>query len=507
MLLLSSDGAFRGTKLRPGPRVRAVPVPIPPVPIASGRPSVACSAGSWQVAHEISRLPLRILSNSSARPSATSAGSCWGGAAIGTTPHWPMLRRSCASSDSGKLVGGVSSHAAASSSAATHSGLTETVMMNLRAGSMDRQRQRDLMSSGIDVDQAQRTTRHRQDRPARDRKVANTHEKLAARTAGPFRDAAAIAELELREAERQAPGRRPLEPTGAQGALRELDMVGLLQPIVDGAHHQPELQADRLRRACERDVATHADAEHRVGELEPVFDRLAADRNRVAPERGGRSDRVSPGVAPNRLVNRIDAERRWTQHLGQSHAEIVRVGAARIPRNHGDIRDVIVRELGVRRAIDRRHPTDAPTGRRERHLVLELCAPCVRMIEVVVGARLQHDLLQSGIPELIHIEDVVRSCEAVVEDDRLEGPRATLARPFLQRTHPEIDSMAGLRDSNTAIVEQVDAIERMEPCPERAAANGEVAARPASSEHSERILVAVRAKIGTGYWRSAPWPG
>src|SRR3989442_2353858 len=159
------------------------------------------------------------------------------------------------------------------------------------------------MSRGIGVDKAQRDTRNRQDRPARDRKVANTHEKLAARTAGPFRDAAAIAELELREAERQAPGRRPLEPTGAQGALRELDMVGLLQPIVDGAHHQPELQADRLRRACERDVATHADAEHGVGELEPVFDRLAADGNRIASERGGPRDPLRPGVAPKPLPN------------------------------------------------------------------------------------------------------------------------------------------------------------------------------------------------------------
>src|SRR5438876_8040651 len=444
----------------------------------------------------MSRLPLRILSNISARPSATSAGSCCGGAAIGTTLHWPMLRRSCASSDSGKpVVGGVSSHATASSSAATHSGLTERVMRHLRAGSMDRQRQRDLMGSGIDVDQAQRTTRHRQDRPARDRKVASTHDELAAEAgaARAFHDAAPIPELELREAERQAPGRRPLEPTGAQGTLRELDMVGLLQSIVDGAHHQPELQADRLRRAFERDVATHTDAEHGVGELEPVFHRLAADGNRIAPERGGRSDRVSPRVAPNRLVNRIDAERRWTQHLGQSHAEIVRGGAARIPPTHGAMRDVIARAHGLSSRWRSQHPAGASVGCWERHLVLELCAPCVRMIEVVVGARLQDDLLQSGIPELIHIEDVVRSCEAVMDDDRLEGPRATLARPFLQRADPDVDSVTGLLYATTAAVKQVHTVEGMEPRPERAAANGELAARPASSEHSERILVAVRA--------------
>src|SRR2546425_4412237 len=285
MLLLSSDGAFRGTKLRPGPRVRAVPVPIPPVPIASGRPSVACSAGSWQVAHEISRLPLRILSNSSARPSVTSAGCCSGGAAIGTTFHWPMLRRSCASTDSGKLVGGVSSHAAASRSAATHSGLTETVMTYLRAGSMDRQRQRDLVSGGIDVDQAQRAIRGCENRPAREREIAHAHAELTeAGTAGAFRDPAAIAELELREAEGQAPGRCPLEPPSMQRALGELDVIRLLQPIVDRPHHQPELQAD-FGRAFEHDVASDPDAEHRVGELEPVLDRLAARGDRVASER------------------------------------------------------------------------------------------------------------------------------------------------------------------------------------------------------------------------------
>src|SRR6267143_4857816 len=226
-----------------------------------------------------------------------------------------MLRRSCASTDSGKLVVGGVSHAARMS-AATHSDLTEKVIVRLRADSVDRQRQRDLMSGGIDVDQAQRATGGCENRSAGDREVAKPNTELAEASgaAGAFRDTAAVAELDLRKPERQAPGRRPLDPTGAQRALRELDTVGLLQPIADGPYHQAELQTDRFRRALERDVATRADAEHRVGEFEPVLHRLAADGDRVASERDGLSDCVSPGVAPNRLVNRIDAERRRAEH-------------------------------------------------------------------------------------------------------------------------------------------------------------------------------------------------
>src|SRR6266513_2755954 len=163
----------------------------------------------------MSRLPLRILSNISARSSATSACFCCGGAAIATTPHGPMLRRSCASSDSEKLVGGVSSHAAASTSAATHSGRTETVIWHLLAGSMQRQRQRDLMRGRIHVDQIQRTTRRGEDRGTRKCEITKVADELRTGTAGAFRDTAPIAELELWKPQCQAPGRRPLEPSRA----------------------------------------------------------------------------------------------------------------------------------------------------------------------------------------------------------------------------------------------------------------------------------------------------
>ena len=129
-------------------------------------------------------------------------------------------------------------------------------------------------------------------------------------------------------------------------------MVRLLQSITDGPHHQPELQADHLGRALEIDVASHADPEHRVGEPEAVFDCLAAGRDGVAAERGGRRDGVRPRVASNRLIQGIDAERLPAQHLGQPYAEIVGIRAARIPGDHGHVRDLVVRQLGMRRAID-----------------------------------------------------------------------------------------------------------------------------------------------------------
>ena len=57
--------------------------------------------------------------------------------------------------------------------------------------------------------------------------------------------------------------------------------------------------------------------------------------------------------------------------------------------------------------------------------------------------------------------------------------------------------MAGLFDASTAAVEQIDAVERMQSGPQRAAADRKVGARPAPSNHAERILVAVCAQIGT----------
>src|SRR5438093_2044709 len=45
----------------------------------------------------------------------------------------------------------------------------------------------------------------------------------------------------------------------------------------------------------------------------------------------------------------------------------------------------------------------------------------------------------------------------------------------------------------------------MESRPQRAGTNGEIAARPTPSDHSERILVAMRPQVGTRYRRAAGW--
>src|SRR5438552_11309406 len=94
------------------------------------------------------------------------------------------------------------------------------------------------MRGRIHVDQAQWTTRRGEDRGTRKGHIANADGELRPGTACAFRHAAAVAQLEVWKAERQAPGRRPLEPPCAMRALREFDMVRLLQPIGHGADRQ-----------------------------------------------------------------------------------------------------------------------------------------------------------------------------------------------------------------------------------------------------------------------------
>src|SRR5512142_1145728 len=101
--MFRSEGALRGTKTRPGPSVRDGPSPTPPVPTASGCASPIDVRGSWQVAHAMSRLPLSSLSKNRSLPRATSAESCSGVAAIGTTPYPPIACRSSASTLAGSV--------------------------------------------------------------------------------------------------------------------------------------------------------------------------------------------------------------------------------------------------------------------------------------------------------------------------------------------------------------------------------------------------------------------
>jgi hypothetical protein len=67
--------------------VRGGPSPIPPWPIDKLLPSPVAKAGRWQVMHEMSRVPLRILSNASDCPRRDSAGLTYGVGGSGTTPR------------------------------------------------------------------------------------------------------------------------------------------------------------------------------------------------------------------------------------------------------------------------------------------------------------------------------------------------------------------------------------------------------------------------------------
>src|SRR5213079_3723819 len=125
-------------------------------------------------------------------------------------------------------------------------------------------------------------------------------------SAGPVGGPPAIANLEVREAETQTPGGRPLAPSLCEVPLSDLDVVVLDQAVVDGLNHDAELQAQRLPQTGQRHLATHPHPEQPVREAEAVFDGLAAHRNRVACGRDDRRGRIGPGVAPDRLIDRVD---------------------------------------------------------------------------------------------------------------------------------------------------------------------------------------------------------
>ena len=72
---LNSGGAFRGMKTPFGGIARAVRARCRPVRWTSARSSPVANGGRWHVMHEMSRLPLRILSNARAWPSFDQGGA------------------------------------------------------------------------------------------------------------------------------------------------------------------------------------------------------------------------------------------------------------------------------------------------------------------------------------------------------------------------------------------------------------------------------------------------
>src|SRR5713101_2463591 len=201
---------------RPGPSVRDGPSPLPPVPIASARPSPALVTGLWQVAQAMSRFPLSTLSNMSTWPRSTSAGGWAGAGPIGTVPHRLKLCRSSASSDAGGSDGVVHpSQPVASTSRPRYAVLTMRVIVVrlLSLGSTQRERDGELVRHHVNPTEGRRNRGWKEE--AAYRPGVRHADDVAWRydqPIRPVRHASAVAQLELRKPETQAPRRRPFGP-------------------------------------------------------------------------------------------------------------------------------------------------------------------------------------------------------------------------------------------------------------------------------------------------------
>src|SRR3989442_193885 len=245
----------------------------------------------------------------SACPRSTSAGFWAGTGPIGTTPQRARLCRSSASSGAGSVSGGViPSQPAASPSRPRQMVPTRRVVI-VPPCSPQRERYRDLVRGGVDPLEAERAAGRHEDAASRHREISTAREKarrLHARPAGPVSDAPAVANLEIREPETEPPGGRPLDPPLVQPVPNGLDVVGLRQPVADGADHQTELQSGRLPERPQLHVPTEAQPHEPVREAETVLDGLATHRDRVASRREDRRGPIRPGVAPDRLADHVD---------------------------------------------------------------------------------------------------------------------------------------------------------------------------------------------------------
>src|SRR5712691_1687278 len=271
---------------RPGPSVRDGPSPLPPVPIASARPSPALVTGLWQVAQAMSRFPLSTLSNMSAWPRSTSAGGWAGVDPIGTVPQRLRLCRSSASSDAGGPDGVVhQSQPVASTSRPRYAVLTMRVIIVRLLSRCSTQWERDgeLVRHHVNPTEGRRNRGRKEE--AAYRPGVRHSDDVARRydqPIRPVRHAAAVAQVELRMPYAQAPGRRPFRPRFFQLVCSPLDEVSLRQVVVDGPHQEAKLQRDG---PCERprDFVTEAQAKQCVREVEAVLDGPAAHRDQAAP--------------------------------------------------------------------------------------------------------------------------------------------------------------------------------------------------------------------------------
>src|SRR5712691_592128 len=232
----------------------------------------------------MSRFPLKTLSNMSAWPRSTSAAGWAGVGPIGTAPHLLRLCRRSASSDAGGPEGVFHpSQPVASTSRPRYVVLTKRVIIvHLQSpGSAQWERDGELVRDHVYAVERHRRA-HRGKEARRDVGRGVGDESIRVRRDQPIRPVRhppAVSQLELREAEAHAPGRRPFEPRLFQMPRDRLDMVLLLEVVVYGAHGEAQLQGGGPGEGPERDLATHADADQRVREVKAVLDRKSTRLN------------------------------------------------------------------------------------------------------------------------------------------------------------------------------------------------------------------------------------
>src|SRR6266853_4203221 len=260
----------------------------------------------------MSRFPLKTLSNMSAWPKSTSAAGWAGVGPIGTVPHLLKLCRSSASSDAGGSEGVFHpSQPVASTSRLRYVVLTKRVIIVHLQSPGSAQRERD---GELERDHVYAVERHRRVPRGEEARRDNGHgigdESILVRNQPirPVRHAPAVSQLELREAEAQAPGRRPFEPRFLKTVHGHVHVVLLREVVVDGAYREAQLQGGGLGEGPERDFSTDADADQRVREVKAVVDRPTAHRDHTASRSRGRRAGLCPSGAPNRLIYEVHAE-------------------------------------------------------------------------------------------------------------------------------------------------------------------------------------------------------
>src|SRR5438093_220363 len=188
------------------------------------------------------------------------------------------------------------------------------------------------MGRHADVGERERSARRGDD--VRCRKHVGRGEEAAglAPNARPTRTArrtAEVAHLDGGDTEAHSPRPRPFRPALFLLSPGLLLVVDLIEPVVNDVRREPELKSERILNALELEVLREPRAHDAIREAELILCRLPAGRYRAPRSGGDRRRRLAPRVAPDRLVDRVHAERRRAIRPGDEQAE---AGVERTPR-------------------------------------------------------------------------------------------------------------------------------------------------------------------------------